>query len=222
VPAQAGCRKAPNVAVGSISRTWRGGRAGTIFVPKKDFEVAQRLLQQIEDAFEDAEAVSALFKERALKRESNTSDLVIYNATADLKPEFQRLHITMHEVAHKRQKKASLAKKVKWAIYKKREFDAMIESVTGFVHNLVELFPAVRANQEVLCVEEVSNIRDVSDLALLGRIVGDDDKLLKEGVMKELQSRGHSFYNLMATDDACVHAGDNVAYGIEARATPSI
>lgn len=59
----------------------------------------------------------------------------------DLAPKYQNLHVTMQELAKKRQKKANVLKKAKWAFYEKAKFDSMVSEVRDFVDDLVELFP---------------------------------------------------------------------------------
>ena len=73
---------------------------------------------------------------------ANSSELLVYNMSSDMDSDFQRLHLTMRELADKRQKGTSIRKKAAWALFEKKRFEGMIEDVTGFISQLVDLFPA--------------------------------------------------------------------------------
>ena len=119
--------------------------------PEEEMRLAQSLLEQIMDSFKDAERVSERFKKHSMMQKPRTNDLVIYDAAnSDLDPSYQRLHQTMCELANQRQKGTSMRKKAVWALYEKKRFDTMIEDVTKFVGELVELFPAAQEDQEAL------------------------------------------------------------------------
>ena len=105
-------------------------------------------------------------------------DLLVYNATADIDSDYRRLHLTMRQLALKRQKETSIRKKAAWALYEKKRFERMIEEVTSFTNQLVDLFPAAQDDQRALCITEVSAINKSEDLALLKNVVGQNDHIL--------------------------------------------
>lgn len=66
MPSEVRCRKAAHVPLGSILGFGPDPRTEFhIAVPEKGFNVAQSLLEQIMDTFEDAEKVSERFKKHA-------------------------------------------------------------------------------------------------------------------------------------------------------------
>lgn len=80
-------------------------------ISEQDFEIAKRHLEQIKDYFEDAEHLSEKFKSRTIERTKQSEDLVTFDQQFDLDPEYRRLHLTMRELAIKRQSGSTYAKK---------------------------------------------------------------------------------------------------------------
>lgn len=115
-----------------------------ISVSDEEMRLAQSLLEQILESFEDAERISERFKKYTSMQNTNPNALLICNATSDLDSNYQRLYLTMRELAYKRQKGTSIRKKTVWALYEKKRFEGMIEDVTSFISRLVDLFPATQ------------------------------------------------------------------------------
>lgn len=183
------------------------------FASEKEIKLARGLLEQIMDCFDDAERISERFKKHA----TETADLAVYDAQSDLDPNYQRLHLTMRELANKRQRGTSMKKKTTWALYEKKRFDRLIEDVTGFVDKLIELFPAAQDHQKKLCKIEVYAIKEAQGLALLKDVACANDKMLEEAVDKEVKSRGHITLNWEAKGQAKVWIGDDNGFGIESK-----
>lgn len=179
-----------------------------VSISEEDFKLARRLLEQIMDSFKDAERVSERFRKRSILQKTETEDLVVYDAGSTLDPSYQRLHITMRELASQRQSRTSLRNKTTWALYEKKRFDGMIADVTVFISKLVELFPASQEHQRALCKAEVSAISEIEDLALLNEIACDDNTMLAAEVKKEIDSHGHNATDWEASDSAKVWVGD--------------
>jgi Prion-inhibition and propagation len=154
----------------------------------KDFMVAQSLLQQIVESFEDAEKVSKRYQRRQLRA-----------------------------MASRRQKSTGFVQKARWALYEKRKFDTMISEITEFVGKLVDLFPIAKESQIPLCEMELLAIEDAQDLATLKTLAGPDDDILHQSVEAELKRRGHIVRNWNATDNADVWVGDENEYGVESK-----
>lgn len=184
-------------------------------ISERDFNIAKDLLEQIKDCFEDAEHLSEKFKNRTIERTKQSEDLLTYDPQSDLDPEFQRLHLTMRELAIKRQSRTNIVKKTTWALYEKKRFDTLIAEVTEFVDKLVDLFPSVQDSQKILCKTEVSAVRDTGDLALLKNIASSDDPYLEAAVVKEMESRGHVFTYWKADGKSKMWAGDENAFGVK-------
>ena len=187
-------------------------------LPMSDQEkkTARNLLEQIFDSFADAESISERFKKYATTKGTRSHELRVYNTDCDLDSDFRGLHVTMRELASQRQKGTSLRKKAAWALYEKKRFDRLIEDVTDFVSQLIELFPAAYEDQRGFCRAEVAAVNG-TQLALLEEIVGEDDTLLAAEVRKELDSRGHTFTDWKAGGYSKMWAGDENSFGIESK-----
>ena len=188
-----------------------------ISISEEEFHLARSLLEQIMSSFEDAEKLSGRYEKHATLQKTQTEDLVVYNTRTDLEPQYLRLHQTMRELALRRQHGTSILKKTTWALYEKKRFNTLIEDVTGFVTQLVELFPVLQKDQAALCETEVSAIEETEDLTLLRRIAGDDDSVLTTAVNEEIDRRGHTVTDWKASGNAKMWAGDDNAFGVESK-----
>lgn len=131
--------------------------------------------------------------------------------------DYQRLHLTMRELARKRQKGTSIRKKATWALYEKKRFDGMIEDETGFISRLVDLFPTAQDDQRALCKAEVSAINKSQDLALLNNIACKEDQILSVEITRVLDNRGHNVTDWKADGSSKLWAGDENAFGVESK-----
>lgn len=186
-------------------------------VSNEDIRLAQSLLEQILGSFEDAERISERFKKHTSMQNTNSHELLVCNATLDMDPDYQRLHLTMRELARKRQKGTSIRKKTFWALYEKKRFGGMIEEVTGFVSCMVGLFPATQDDQRALCTTEVSAINNSQDLALLNNVAREDDQMFSAEIIKELEKRGHTVTDWKADGRSKMWIGDKNAFGVNSK-----
>ena len=185
----------------------------------QEMRLAQNLLRQIWDTFEDAERISARYMGYvSVNSTDSPTDRVVYDAdTADINPEYRRVHLTMRELAQRRQKAISVRKKAMWALYDKRRFDRMIEDVTGFISQLVNLFPAAQDDQRALCKLEVAAFPRAQDLALLNDIAHGDDQILSGEIRREMESRGLVVTDWVAEGNSKLWAGDDNAFGVKGK-----
>ena len=93
----------------------------------------------------------------------------------------------------------------------------MIEDVTGFVIELLELFPSAQEDQRVLCVTEVSAINKTRKLALLNDVACEDDEMLAAEVKKEMDSRGYNVNDWKAGGDPKIWLGDDNVFGVNSK-----
>ena len=185
----------------------------------QEMRLAQNLLRQIWDTFEDAERISARYMGYVSANSTDSpTDRVVYDAdTADINPEYRRVHLTMRELAQRRQKAISVRKKAMWALYDKMRFDRMIEDVTGFISQLVNLFPAAQDDQRALCKLEVAAFPRAQDLALLNDIAHGDDQILSGEIRREMESRGLVVTDWVAEGNSKLWAGDDNAFGVKGK-----
>ena len=129
----------------------------------------------------------------------------------------------MQGLSKKRQKKANVLKKTKWAFYEKAKFDSMVAEVRGFVDHLVELSPpgpkqeTSLQRQKELSEAEVNEVKDNDYLVLLEDVVGSSDVFLQEATDLVLRSRGigHVVENFTLSDSATANITDRDAPGGE-------
>ncbi|KAH7230824.1 prion-inhibition and propagation-domain-containing protein [Fusarium solani] len=103
----------------------------------------------------------------------------------DLQPEFRRLRARWTNVARRpSQKKVNFAKKASWALYDAKNFEKLIEQISGFLDDLESLFPAEELNRRRLVKLEIEDIADEESLTVLHQTAVETDSLLAD-VVKE-------------------------------------
>lgn len=70
--------------------------------------------------------------------------------------------------------------------------------MTGFVSQLVDLFPAAQEDQRALYKTKVSAISATQNLTLLNEIACKDNKILAAEVKKEMDSRSYNVTDWIA------------------------
>ncbi|KAL2046575.1 hypothetical protein ABVK25_011734 [Lepraria finkii] len=185
----------------------------------QEITLAQTLLMQILDSFEEAERMSAKYMGYVSSNSANgPADLGVSNLnTTAIGAEYRRVHLTILELAGQRQKDIGIRKKAMWALYEKKKFDRLIDDVTVFIGQLVGLFPAVQDEQRALCKTEVAKFPQIQDLALLNDVVPGDDQILSGEITREMASRGHVYTDLVASENTQVWAGDDNVSGMNNR-----
>ena len=189
-------------------------RKPTVLSPQ-EFQLAQSLLQQIQDSFDDTEKISKRYRKHAEMESSTSGVLTVYNEQSDLRPQEKKLHSQLRAIAFRRQQSTSIAQKTRWALYEKKRFDSLIGDITDFVDKLISLFPVARESQTSICQAELRTITDEEDLVTLRAIARTDDEILQTGIEEELTRRGHVVTDWRAGDNADVWIGDENAFGID-------
>lgn len=152
---------------------------------------AEELLGQIVELFEDAEGISARYKQRA---RTNDQTLALYDATTDLDPIPASLHQKMRELSVRRQGHTGLRQKAKWALYGEKQFLRLIEDITALVQSLITVFPAQEVAQRSLCEVEISELSDKDSLPLLKEVAAGQDSFLNDAIIKAIgQSTSPSY-----------------------------
>ncbi|KAL9036035.1 MAG: hypothetical protein Q9214_006313 [Letrouitia sp. 1 TL-2023] len=183
----------------------------------ENIRLAQSLLEQIQESFEDAERISERFMKHNSIQDANSNEMLVCNADFDMDSDYQRLHLTMRQLAFKRQKETSIRKKAAWALYEKRRVERMIDDVNGFINNLVDLFPTAQDDQRACCRIEVFTINKSQDLSLLNDIACKDDQMLSAEITRELDNRGHNVTDWKANGSSKMWAGDENAFGVDSK-----
>ena len=102
--------------------------------------------------------------------------------------------VCLNAVVSQRQKRTGFLKKAVWALYDGKNFDKLVEQITGFVDDLEKLFP-VEAVRHSLVEMEIEEIRDdEASLQTLQGAARDMDQILSEVVSKRLDICGGKNY----------------------------
>ncbi|KAF4953452.1 hypothetical protein FSARC_12389 [Fusarium sarcochroum] len=117
---------------------------------------AERNLGQIVKLFEDARKVSEGFKDGGQSEEQND----LFNERTDMDLITASLHQKMVQISRKRQNRASLTRKAKFAVYGEAQLKVLIEDITKLTDDLVELFPATKSKQRAICGQEVQEFSE--------------------------------------------------------------
>jgi hypothetical protein len=134
---------------------------------------ARKLLEEILNQFRKAEKVSAEYA--AIKQPSDES-LDSYSETTELSPVGAFVHNRLRDLSAKRRGQLSLKKRAKWALHDREHFAEMIANITQFTNELVELFPAARAQQMKLRDKELLDLTEAFRI-LKDAIQGQDELL---------------------------------------------
>ena len=183
----------------------------------EDIRLAQSLLEQILETFKDAERISERFKKHTTIQNPRSGDLIVYNATSNMDSDYRPLHLTIRELALKRQKETSIFKKAAWALYEKKRFEGIITDVNDLATQLMDFFTAAQDDRRALCTTEVSAINRSQDLALLQNAVDEEDQMFSNEIKKELERRGHNVTDWRADGSSKMWIGDKNAFGVNSK-----
>ncbi|KAM6534585.1 hypothetical protein FALCPG4_004213 [Fusarium falciforme] len=82
-------------------------------------------------------------------------------------------------------KRVKFAKKASWALYDAKNFEKLIEQISGFLDDLESLFPAEELNRRRLVKLEIEDIADEESLTVLHQTAIEADPLLADMVKEE-------------------------------------
>ena len=162
---------------------------GTTRLSAEDVPKAESLLGQILALFADAEEMSGKYKSRAA---AGDASLAVLDVQAEMDTLHRSLHEKMRGLSIRRQNKTPLRQKAKWALYEKKQYDRLVADVIELVNALVEMFPALRPEQQELCKAEVSDINGKDELPVLGTIVASQDHDLYAAILEAMKKSGVS------------------------------
>ncbi|EED20663.1 conserved hypothetical protein [Talaromyces stipitatus ATCC 10500] len=123
----------------------------------------------------------------------------------------QKLHEKMRNISDERVKPRK-RDRVSWALYRKGNYENLVENISMLTSKLVELFPSAVDAQKRLCQGEIREIEPES-LDLLGNAIGEEDEIFKQAVKVELAKGPNLFTNIAVTDHFRGHFGNNIAAG---------
>ncbi|KAG5805210.1 hypothetical protein H9Q74_007347 [Fusarium xylarioides] len=171
--------------------------------PEADVKKVGETLAQIIYLFEGAERTS--------KRFSDSQQTSQVYTDADLDDGVGSIHLKIMDLALKRQKRTSFAKKAAWALYEEKHFNRLIEDVSPLVRDLVELFPPVQETQKQLSLEEAEHLKSEKAIATLQEANSGEDDLLQVSLAQATASQlKHQFERNFVTGNTLARYGDEV------------
>ncbi|RDW60229.1 hypothetical protein BP5796_11835 [Coleophoma crateriformis] len=183
-----------------------------ITATEKEVAVLKEVLQSLQDDLEEARRKSEKVKGRL--PESTAQE--IGDPDAELSEGPRRIHQTLAKVFSRRDKcRPNLLDKASWALYRKGDFENLIDDITTHMGNLESVFPAMETAvlQQALVQtskQELSSIDDKEDLKLLSTMAGTSDIALVQAVNDIIKSKGDTWRNIdVNTTNAFNHLGHN-------------
>jgi hypothetical protein len=141
----------------------------------------QSILEEIELLFQAVHKTSKRYELSA-----SQDDLVLFN-DGDMQPVFRRLHQHLGGVARQRQKHTNLAKQAAWALYDGKNFDRLIEQITGFVDDLERICPVEAARHRLVRLD-IEEVDDEPALAAISDAAADVDSDMAEAAARKAQA----------------------------------
>ncbi|KAK5553027.1 hypothetical protein LTR46_009103 [Exophiala xenobiotica] len=154
---------------------------------REDHQKAKELLDQIVDLFEDAERVSGKLKPPA-------KDPAVYDTTRDLDEASASLHVKLQRLSLRRFKPRGVLNKAKWALYKEKSLNRLIQDITELVTGLIELFPAARSEQRRLCEQDGAELASDEHISLIAPLIEEQDPELSASIKSANPSAQPNFH----------------------------
>jgi hypothetical protein len=183
----------------------------------KELAVLEDVLNRLLEDLEEARQKSQKFKDRT----KDSAALQVDDPATQLSERPHRIHILLSTVVSRRKpKRATFGQKVSWALYRKGDFENLIDDITTHMGELESVFPAagtaILQNALVQTSKtEVSTLDDKADLKLLSEIAGTSDITLVEAVNQIMKTKGDTWRNvdIDTTKEAFNQLGSNYGAG---------
>jgi hypothetical protein len=130
----------------------------TTTIPRSDYEHAEKVLKHLGSLFEQAQNKSEIFAQRALQT-FEASDLV---------PPASLVHGGVMAKVCKRMHRStgtSGIEKAKWAVYKKKDLDSLVEDIVALVDQLERILPMSIKPEDGLQALVKSEVEEILQLA---------------------------------------------------------
>lgn len=130
-------------------------------------ELVQRILCQIQSLLTDSDKLRTLYGVQTLDAPLNRAvDYVSAKSIGVFRRSADRFWTrNASKLAAKTQ--VSTTRKVKWAIYEREKFQALVNDLSHFVDNLFELLNVSREVQDRAIIEDIESILDISQLSII-------------------------------------------------------
>jgi hypothetical protein len=171
-------------------------------------KMAHDVLGQIIYLFEETEKRSRMFEKQSRCPGESSAE-----QNLDLDINLEAIHQKMRNLALKRQKQSTFTQKAKWALYEEKQFKRLIEDIEPLVKDLVELFPATKAQERQLSLEEAKELQasPASAIEMLQVANEGEDELLQDSISEVMAGQSkHHFLSNSVKDEARAWYGDEV------------
>ncbi|RSM06848.1 hypothetical protein CEP52_005525 [Fusarium oligoseptatum] len=142
-------------------------------ISEADIPQAQKLLGGVLTQLKRVKTLEAEFKRG---KAPNDASLAEVSMKTDVGSVALSLHEKMRKMAKRRQNNLSTRKKAKWALYDRRHFNDMIDSIANKTKELQELFPAAVPTERTLVDKETLELSE--SLVLLQNVIKEQDQAL--------------------------------------------
>lgn len=164
-----------------------------------DARLVRSILEQMGLMFQSVQKMSKRYE---LAAEPSNLVLLQHN---DLKPAIQRLHRHFGDVVRRRQEQTSLLKKTAWALYDGKQYDKLVDQITGFIDDLETIWPAEAACRQFAEIE-IEEVDDAPALNALQDVATDVDNIMKAAAAQRLEAKNRAG-KVDIQDDARVRIG---------------
>ncbi|RYP25132.1 hypothetical protein DL765_000013 [Monosporascus sp. GIB2] len=170
----------------------------------KSSQQVQAILEEIEQLFGALQKAS---KRYAIGAKQEDLELL---RIQDMQPVAQKLHNRLDGIVRQRQKRTGLFKKAAWALYDGKNFDKLVEQMTGFVDDLEKLFPVECARLRLVEMEIEEIDEDEPSLRALQSAAADTDSVMFQVAAERLETYGGQNYakSIQSEETARVRVGN--------------
>ncbi|RYP54563.1 hypothetical protein DL768_000623 [Monosporascus sp. mg162] len=171
---------------------------------EKSSQQVQAILEEIEQLFGTLQKAS---KRYAIGAKQEDLELL---QIQDMQPVARKLHNRLDIIVSQRQKRTGFFKKAAWALYDGKNFDKLVEQITGFIDDLEKLFPVEGARRTLVEMEIEEIDEDEPSLRALQSAAADTDSVLSQVAAERLETYGGQNYakSIQSEEKARVRVGN--------------
>ncbi|KAI4603743.1 hypothetical protein KJ359_003561 [Pestalotiopsis sp. 9143b] len=198
-----------NVAQARLSRWGKAvamnndPRTATASPTDDDTRLVRGILEQMGLMFQSVQKMSKRYE---LAAEPN--DLILLRSE-DLNTNVQNLHRHLGSTVRRRQEQIGLFKKATWALYDVKQYDKLVDQITGFIDDLETIWPAEAARRHLAEIE-IEEVDDAPALNTLQDAATDIDSMMKEVTAQSIAAKNRAG-KVSIQDDANVRIGPEFA-----------
>lgn len=178
-------------------------RTATVSPTDDDARLVRGILEQMGLMFQSVQKMSKRYE---LAAEPN--DLVLLRSE-DLDTNVRDLHRHLGSTVRRRQEQTGLFKKAAWAFYDVKQYDKLVDQITGFIDDLETIWPAEAARRRLAEIE-IEEVDEGPALNALQDAATDIDSMMKEVTAQSIAAKNRAG-KVGIQDDANVRIGAEFA-----------